>query len=144
MVVGLRAGMLSHEIERGIRPCSAKQSYFRYCNSAPRVAEQGRGLPPAIPFESLNAAKQKEAIFRQPLFVWRRERDSNPRYILRYTHAFQACPFSHSGISPRPDWLESLHATSAKQVSASGAQACRRPSSQNSKQSIRRLADSLV
>ena len=32
--------------------------------------------------------------------VWRRGRDSNPRYTLRRTHAFQACSLSHSDTSP--------------------------------------------
>ena len=32
--------------------------------------------------------------------LWRRKRDSNPRYGLSRTHAFQACTFSHSVISP--------------------------------------------
>ena len=31
---------------------------------------------------------------------WRRERDSNPRYGIHRTHAFQACTLSHSVISP--------------------------------------------
>jgi hypothetical protein len=31
--------------------------------------------------------------------VWRRERDSNPRYLLS-THAFQACALNRSAISP--------------------------------------------
>ena len=31
--------------------------------------------------------------------IWRRERDSNPRYAERI-HTFQACAFSHSAISP--------------------------------------------
>ncbi len=30
---------------------------------------------------------------------WRRERDSNPRWVLA-THAFQACALNHSAISP--------------------------------------------
>ena len=31
---------------------------------------------------------------------WRRERDSNPRSSLRHLHAFQACAFNRSAISP--------------------------------------------
>ncbi len=31
---------------------------------------------------------------------WRRERDSNPRYGVNRIHAFQACAFDHSAISP--------------------------------------------
>ena len=34
------------------------------------------------------------------LLDWRRKRDSNPRYGLSRTHAFQACTFNHSVISP--------------------------------------------
>ncbi len=34
------------------------------------------------------------------LVVWRRERDSNPRYSLTRIHTFQACSFNHSDISP--------------------------------------------
>lgn len=33
-------------------------------------------------------------------FVWRRERDLNPRYTYRCTHDFQSCSFGHSDISP--------------------------------------------
>lgn len=33
-------------------------------------------------------------------FNWRRRRDSNPRYGLSRTHAFQACTFNHSVTSP--------------------------------------------
>jgi hypothetical protein len=37
----------------------------------------------------------------RPLFwIWRRERDSNPRYGLTRIHAFQACSFNHSDTSP--------------------------------------------
>lgn len=32
--------------------------------------------------------------------MWRRERDSNPRYALKRTHAFQACDLNHSSTSP--------------------------------------------
>ena len=32
--------------------------------------------------------------------MWRRRRDSNPRYGLSRTHAFQACTFSRSVTSP--------------------------------------------
>ena len=31
---------------------------------------------------------------------WRRERDLNPRSAFRRSHAFQACAFNHSAISP--------------------------------------------
>src|SRR4030042_1905514 len=37
--------------------------------------------------------------------IWRRGWDSNPRYALRRTHAFQACSFSHSDTSPRGNRL---------------------------------------
>src|SRR5450759_3283580 len=33
------------------------------------------------------------------IMKWRRERDSNPRYLLGI-HAFQACALNHSAISP--------------------------------------------
>ena len=32
--------------------------------------------------------------------VWRRGRDSNPRYGFHRTHAFQACDLNHSSTSP--------------------------------------------
>ena len=35
-----------------------------------------------------------------PCKIWRREGDSNPRYLLS-THAFQACALNHSATSPR-------------------------------------------
>jgi hypothetical protein len=31
---------------------------------------------------------------------WRRERDSNPRYVVKHTHTFQACAFDRSATSP--------------------------------------------
>ena len=43
------------------------------------------------------SAKQKAP---RGAFVWRREWDSNPRYVLRRTHAFQACDLNRSSISP--------------------------------------------
>ena len=36
----------------------------------------------------------------QPL-EWRRGRDSNPRYTVRRTHAFQASSLNHSDTSPK-------------------------------------------
>ena len=39
------------------------------------------------------------------VIYWRRERDLNPRGSLRHLHAFQACAFSHSAISPRFQFL---------------------------------------
>jgi hypothetical protein len=51
----------------------------------------------------------RRVIIFSPLFVWlvsdwRREGDSNPRYLLGI-HAFQACALNHSAISP-PGRLE--------------------------------------
>ena len=39
-------------------------------------------------------------IFVKKCDSWRRDRDSNPRYSLTHTHAFQACAFDHSATSP--------------------------------------------
>jgi hypothetical protein len=45
--------------------------------------------------------KRKTAGFSScSLLQWRRERDSNPRYAVKRTHAFQACSLNHSDTSP--------------------------------------------
>jgi hypothetical protein len=48
---------------------------------------------------------------------WRREWDSNPRYLLG-THAFQACAFSRSAISPECPALPALLRQAEQQILA--------------------------
>src|SRR5665213_1787350 len=51
----------------------------------------------------LNATEVCESLCESPsefpCKIWRREGDSNPRYLLGI-HAFQACALNHSAISP--------------------------------------------
>lgn len=46
-----------------------------------------------LPFKVLGMLTDKK-------IIWRRRRDSNPRYGINRTHAFQACTFNHSVTSP--------------------------------------------
>jgi hypothetical protein len=66
---------------------------------------------------NIEPEKKQRIIYGRPACVrpalllmtsWRRERDSNPRYGLSRTHAFQACTLNHSAISPVEEFLPSL------------------------------------
>ena len=47
------------------------------------------------------SVKYKKPRLRGAFHIWRRGRDSNPRYGLSRTLTFQASPFDHSGTSPK-------------------------------------------
>ena len=53
---------------------------------------------PSVHF--LLLAVRNSRLFLNERSIWRRGWDSNPRYALRRTHAFQACSLSHSDTSP--------------------------------------------
>ncbi len=46
------------------------------------------------------STRHKKGPIRALFYVWRRERDSNPRYSLHRIHTFQACAFNRSATSP--------------------------------------------
>ena len=53
-------------------------------------------------FASHPSLKKKDCrIFIMQPLEWRRGRDSNPRYTVRRTHAFQASSLNHSDTSPK-------------------------------------------
>ena len=47
------------------------------------------------------SVRYKKPRLRGAFHIWRRGRDSNPRYGLSRTLTFQASPFDHSGTSPK-------------------------------------------
>ncbi len=64
------------------------------------------GRPAAVPIRSGRIGRTQTLIYRgfesrvRLVSIWRRERDSNPRYAFGRIHTFQACAFNRSAISP--------------------------------------------
>ena len=110
-VDGIFVGRACKITERGFvsGPPYGDQPSFAACDSGPPAALRAHGVQPNVHWtfgcqtheasHPRNPTKQKKT-HKGSLFVWRRERDSNPRYGIRRTHAFQACTLSHSVISP--------------------------------------------
>ncbi len=67
------------------------------CESASCRFVEPRGFSPSL----LEIADHFRNLQYQDFYLWRRERDSNPRYGLTRTHTFQACSLSHSDTSPK-------------------------------------------
>ena len=91
---------------------------FRRPNLGTRISYYRCSLPGLAEFAAYRREEPTEATVGSATNIaesacdqiWRRERDSNPRYSLTRIHTFQACSLSHSDISPLFGIIPAMHA----------------------------------